>query len=343
LPQFIIIDGAEGLGKTSLGQLIANALAPSPLIFQNKSTTNVKLFNMSIDGGKDAAKEVVSFINSPLIAAPRIVLMDEAHGLTAAAQDAFLVDTEYLPKDAYIILMTTNVSNLRDTLKSRAFQVHLSPLSQSDIMLILKRFCTQQGLRIQGGDSTLQIIAGWSAGKPRAALNLLSGFGKNTAVSANTIKEFIGYTDITVSLPIARFLGDSLIQGIAYLQEIRPSQCILEHFVELLRIKQGLGSIKFSLDDTIAAKSAVENTSQDSLIKFTYEIAALPTLTTSGLIAAFIHSHPMFDTLFTTTKSNEELMREELPFIQKSENTLTADSPAPTLWSVLKNSAVVED
>ena len=70
LHHFLILEGAEGLGKTSLADLIALNLvyglqdseakkkAYDEIAVKNGSNDYIKKYKMSVEGGKEAAKEV---------------------------------------------------------------------------------------------------------------------------------------------------------------------------------------------------------------------------------------------------------------------------------------------
>ena len=89
LPQFIIFEGDEGLGKSSFAKFLALELMgrdPQVLkrvIQENKSTESVLLYNMSINGGKDTAKEVEANLSLGLSGLDRkVIILDEAHDMS---------------------------------------------------------------------------------------------------------------------------------------------------------------------------------------------------------------------------------------------------------------------
>ena len=115
LPQFIILEGDEGLGKSSFAKILAlEIMGRDPQVLQrvineNKSTESVLLYNMSINGGKDTAKEVEANLSLGLSGLDKkVIILDEAHDMSDAAQEAFLVSTEYLPKGVYLFMCTTD-------------------------------------------------------------------------------------------------------------------------------------------------------------------------------------------------------------------------------------------
>ena len=104
---------------------------------------------MSINGGKDTAKEVEANLSLGLSGLDKkVIILDEAHDMSDAAQEAFLVSTEYLPKGVYLFMCTTDSLNLKATLKSRAFTLHLQHLTQAEMVSLLTSYVRDRNLRI---------------------------------------------------------------------------------------------------------------------------------------------------------------------------------------------------
>lgn len=298
LPQFIIFEGDEGLGKSSLAKILAFYLTgqrddvSKRVIDENRSTEDVLLYNMSINGGKDVAKDVETNLSLGLSNYPtKVVICDEAHGMSDAAQDVFLVSTEFLPKGVYLFMCTTDSQNLKPTLKSRAFTIHLNHLSQKEMVRLLNDCVQERGLRIQAQQATLNLIAGWAEGKPRIALNLLEGFAQGSAVTQDTIKEFIDYMDIDDILPLVACLNNSMTQGLSFIGDMKVNNSFIPMLVEILKVHSGMVSYKISYTDTHKIRDTLQGLPMENLTKFVYLTAGLPKLTRSGLISAFLQSH----------------------------------------------------
>ena len=115
LHHFLILEGPEGLGKTSIADLIALSLVyglnPSEkrddayknVICKNLSNDNIKRFKCSVDGGKDVARQIKDEMNTTFtVQGPKVIICDECHGFTEQAQDVFLSETEFMDSNVYL-------------------------------------------------------------------------------------------------------------------------------------------------------------------------------------------------------------------------------------------------
>lgn len=321
LPQFIILEGPEGLGKTSLAEIIAitlnygfdnspaKAKAVKEVIDNRHSIDCIKKFNMAKDSGKDTAKEVLAELSPAMSTTGRkVVICDECHAIVESAQDVFLVETEYIPKNTYLIMCTTDKSKLKATLLSRAVCIPLSALKTSQMVQVLKQEAVARGLTIQGGDTMLRVIAEWADNKPRAALNILNAFGEKDIVSTDMVREFIGAMDISEVLPLVTSLAGSLTYGLTYISEMKFSDGLVDALVELLRIKLGQPSYKVSMEQYQDARRKLESVPEEAIMKLLHKVAATPKLNRATMVSAYISAHMSFDRLFN---SGKEVLLEE--------------------------------
>ena len=352
LPQFIILEGDEGLGKSSFAKILAlEIMGRDPQVLQrvineNKSTESVLLYNMSINGGKDTAKEVEANLSLGLSGLDKkVIILDEAHDMSDAAQEAFLVSTEYLPKGVYLFMCTTDSLNLKATLKSRAFTLHLQHLTQAEMVSLLTSYVRDRNLRIQAEASTIQMIAAWADGKPRIALNLIEGFAPGSAVSTAMVKEFIDYLDVEDILPLLTCLSGSMTQGLSVISEMKVNNSLVPLMVEILKVKSGMASFKLSLSDTHKVRAQLNGVNVDTLTQFIYRVAALPKLSRTGLISAFLQSHTDSSFLSSPPSRTEVLQAEMQQKMEapKQELAGAARPQAPSIQDLLQRGVVLGD
>ena len=349
LPQFILFEGDEGLGKSSLAKILAYYLTgerddvAQKVIEENRSTEDVLLYNMSVNGGKDTAKEVETNLQLGLSNhSTKVIICDEAHAMSDAAQDVFLVSTEYLPKGVYLFMCTTDSINLKPTLKSRAFTLHLNHLTQKEMVELLTASARERNLKIQAERTTLGLIAAWADGKPRVALNLLEGFAQGSVISQDTVKEFIDYLGVDDILPLLSCLSGSMTQGLSYISEMSLNTSLVPMLVEVLKVHSGMASFKINLTDTHKVRDQLQNLPQANLVTFIYHVAGLPKLTRSGIISAFLRSHTQMQTLLNPPE-RKEVMRAEMDAKREAPNPpiIEGDRPsAPSLDDLLAKGEV---
>lgn len=353
LPQFIVLEGPEGLGKTSIAEVIAITVnygfddspqktkAIQEVIDNRHSIDCVKKFNMAKDSGKDTAKEVLAELSPSMSTTGRkVVICDESHAIVESAQDVFLVETEYIPKNTYLIMCTTDKSKLKATLLSRAVCIPLSALTTSQMVQVLKKEAASRNLTIQGGDTMLRIIAEWADNKPRAALNILNAFGENDVVSTEMVREFIGSMDISEILPLVTSLAGSLTYGLTFISEMKLSDGLVDSLVEVLRIKMGQPSYKVSLEQYQDAKRKLENVPEEAIMKLLHSVASAPKLNRATMVSAYISAHMSYERIFNSGR--EVLVEEQTQKL--ASRSLAPDVKshehikAPTLDDMLANS-----
>lgn len=357
-PRFVIFEGAEGLGKTALAMITSVALnygledseekerVTVNVIDKKGSTDCIKRYNMAQNSEKNTAKEVLDELSPKMSSTGRkVVFCDECHRMDYVAQDTLLEDIEFIPKDTYLIMSTTDTSNMKPALLSRAVKIPLHNLKSSEMLSVLRSWANERNIRVQGGDAMLRMIAAWSDNKPRAALNVIEAFGENGIMTQEMVNEFIGYLDIDEVLPLVVSLGGSMTFGLTYINEMRLSDSILDITIELLKIKLGQPSYKVSVEALRRIKDQLKQVSEESMIKFIHSIAMHQPLNRSSLVAAYTSAHVAFSKLFV--KDSETQMNE---LRQKAAIDANIPRPpvkpqvnAPTLEGLIGNSSLVKE
>lgn len=195
LPHAYIIEGAYGTGKRTLALELAKALvcenrtdpnAPALPCGECRSCRNISrgicpdVIELGSDGkaslGVDAIRDLRRDIHIyPNDLERKIYIINDAHTMTAQAQNALLLTLEEPPAYAFILLLCENSALLLETIKSRAPIIRMKPLSAEDTESAL--LASDHALaNVKRSNPTLfdDIImsAGGSAG---LAMDLLSG------------------------------------------------------------------------------------------------------------------------------------------------------------------------
>lgn len=125
-PQALLFHGPPGIGKTSAATVVA-----STMLGQHYNAMNFIETNASDDRGIDFIRNELKFaMRAKSIGVDRkVVLLDEADGLTPSAQDAMRQIIEKYSGNAMLILTCNDLEKIRPAIKSRCKVYAFKPVS----------------------------------------------------------------------------------------------------------------------------------------------------------------------------------------------------------------------
>lgn len=365
LPHFIILYGEEGLGKTALAHLLAMTLtcesAQKPcyqcescktnmnmIMDQGKDSPNVFLYRMSVEGGKDAAKELLTHINSCMGSDIKVFIADEAQRMSSAAQDVLLHDTEHLPPKVYIIMCTTDVTSLSKALRSRAVKYFLPHLPRSTMVSLLLKAMRDRNLSFPKNAQAADIIAEVSEYKPREALSILESLGSNRSVSFTELNTTLQLNDVSQFKQLLETFSGSLTEGISTIFSMdvtsQTQMQICRYITECLKYMQGIPVYMFDVTNDL-----VTDVHKDVLVHFLYYLSSLTTFDTIKFLSAYLMAHPNG---MSVAQAGGDKLQAERMYIARQNVVTTgqADSDAvpkrrhrPSAEELLRKSSLLED
>lgn len=175
----LILTGPSGSGKTTLARILATS-----------GHKEFYKFNAVLGGIPELKKliaealEIKSRLNHEVV-----IFIDEIHRFNKAQQDALL---PYIEEGQFILIGATTEAprtTINKALLSRVQIIHLNPLTENDLLKILKRAASINQLAFD--DEILKVIAHFSNGDARVALNTLEEANAYENISIEDIKQLI--------------------------------------------------------------------------------------------------------------------------------------------------------
>lgn len=197
--------GPRGTGKTSTARILAKAVnCDNPVKAPCGECDMCKVFEGSLDvieldaashTGVGTIREVLgdTVHFSPSQMRFKVYIIDEAHMLSKAADNAVLKTLEEPPPHVIIILVTTEEWKIPATVLSRCQQHQFRLISTKDIFNHLMMICDEEGYRYEPGALTL--IAQRAGGAVRDGVTLLDQFSVYEEITEKVVRSVLGLGD----------------------------------------------------------------------------------------------------------------------------------------------------
>lgn len=140
IPHFILFTGPSGCGKTTLARIVRRKLRCSRHDFIEDAPRKIE----------DVRAIKRRIHQAPMKGKCRVWLIDECHKLTSDAQDEFLKMLEDTPSHVYFLFTTTDPQKLKKTIKNRAEEIVVKPLSDESLARLMNSVCIEEKVTING-------------------------------------------------------------------------------------------------------------------------------------------------------------------------------------------------
>jgi DNA polymerase-3 subunit gamma/tau len=277
-PPGMLFQGSRGTGKTTMARIFAASVNCTGLTYPCKECNSCKAVIrrtspsvIEIDAASHGLIADVRDIEDRCQYGHggkwRVWIIDEAHGLSRAANDALLKILEEPPPETTFILVTTEPDKIIETVKSRTMIFEFRRLKVHDIATRLLHVCKEEEIGAEAG--ALVGISEYVEGGMRNAVMILEqlSYYKNP-ITYDDFKEFFGvigregFDELMLTLVRRNYQ-----RGVELIEEFfrRSSEgryflkCWSKYLLDLLLYKEGV--------DTIVTENVVNRVDKTDLLK----------------------------------------------------------------------------
>ncbi|MDR3364894.1 MAG: DNA polymerase III subunit gamma/tau [Clostridiales Family XIII bacterium] len=252
-PHAYLFAGTRGTGKTTMARLLAkglNCLADGDrpcgvcencVSIQNGAFVDVIEIDAASNNGVADVRQIRdSVVYPPTVGRKRVYIIDEAHMLTAAANNAFLKTLEEPPENTVFILATTEPGKMLATIRSRCLLFEFKRVPAAVIADGMKDIVKELGT--QADDDALALIAANADGSVRDALSILeqcTSLGRSR-LTRDDVLESIGSAgdDAVAELSEKTLAGDTAAALILFNEILKAGKDVrrvMEDWIDYLR------------------------------------------------------------------------------------------------------------
>jgi len=282
VPEAMIFHGCRGTGKTSTARILGSALncgesddrpcleCDSCRSVRKGNSVDVLEVDAATNGGVKDIRRLCDMVTYDVGSRNRVVVVDEAHGVTRDGFDVLLKTMEEPPPRVTFVLVTTEPGQIPETINSRATSFRFKRIGLRHIIDRLQMICAAKDLQVPA--DVIAAIADRADGGMRDAIMLLDQASRAGALSLEKFYSLTGEGDFApglLAVMASGRLGDLYERLEQLVCEVGDPQLIAIRLVRCLRdilVLHAGGSTVTAQGEALSIRKALASRLTDSQV-----------------------------------------------------------------------------